>query len=91
VIEGRGEIPGYGFGVQATGRSPLGIGNLDLLKQTVLFTEEDEDYLRLAGDVLEDQADTPGAERSDAPDALRALLERRVTGKVVLHMDQSGT
>ena len=57
MIEGRGEIPGYGFGVQATGRSPLGIGNLDLLKQTVLFTEEDEDYLRLAGDVLEDQAD----------------------------------
>ena len=58
MIERRGgEIPGYGFGVQAPGKSPLGIGNLDLLKQTVLFTEEDEDYLRLAGDVLEDQAD----------------------------------
>ena len=58
MIEGRGgEIPGYGFGTQVAGGSPLGIGELDLLKQTVLFAEEDEDYLRLAGDVLEDQAD----------------------------------
>jgi hypothetical protein len=29
--------------------------DLDLLKQTVLFTGEDERYLRMAGDVLEDQ------------------------------------
>jgi hypothetical protein len=58
VIEGRGgEIPGYDFGTQVAGESPLGLEELDLLKQTVLFTEEDEDYLRLAGDVLEDQAD----------------------------------
>jgi Protoglobin len=51
------EIPGYGFGAQATARSPLGLEDLELLKQTVLFTEEDEEYLRLAGDVLEDQVD----------------------------------
>jgi hypothetical protein len=51
------EIPGYGFGAQATARSPLDLMDLDLLKQTVLFTEEDEEYLRLAGDVLEDQVD----------------------------------
>jgi len=49
-----GAVPGYGFGAQATARSPLGLEDLDLLKQTVLFTEEDEEYLRLAGDVLED-------------------------------------
>jgi hypothetical protein len=30
---------------------------LDLLKQTVLFGEEDERYLRMAGDVLEDQVE----------------------------------
>lgn len=36
-------------------RSPLGVGDLDLLKQTVLFTGEDERYLRMAGDVLEGQ------------------------------------
>ncbi|MDX6380822.1 MAG: hypothetical protein QOI57_1846 [Rubrobacteraceae bacterium] len=50
-----GGIPGYSFG--ATARSPLDLGDLDLLKQTVLFTEEDEGYLRMAGEVLEDQAD----------------------------------
>ena len=31
--------------------------DLALLKQTVLFTEEDERYLRMAGDVLEGQTD----------------------------------
>jgi hypothetical protein len=53
----RGVIPGYGFGGEATARSPLGLEDLDLLKQTVLFTVEDEEYLRLAGEVLEDQTD----------------------------------
>jgi hypothetical protein len=52
-----GAVPGYSFGAQATARSPLDLEELDLLKQTVLFTEEDEEYLRLAGDVLEDQVD----------------------------------
>src|SRR5215207_9474407 len=52
-----GAVPGYGYGAQATARSPLDLEDLDLLKQTVLFTEKDEEYLRLAGDVLEDQAD----------------------------------
>lgn len=55
--EGRGDIPGYGFGATGTASSPLGLEDLDLLKQTVLFSEEDEEYLKLAGDVLEDQAD----------------------------------
>jgi hypothetical protein len=38
-------------------RSPLGLEDLGLLKQTVLFGEEDEEYLRMAGDVLEDQVE----------------------------------
>lgn len=50
-------IPGYSFGERGTAGSPLGPQDLDLLKQTVLFTEEDERYLRMAGEVLEDQAD----------------------------------
>ena len=54
---GREGVPGYDFGAGTVARSPLGMEDLDLLKQTVLFTEEDEEYLRLAGDVLEDQAD----------------------------------
>ena len=50
-------IPGYGYGTQETVRSPVTLEDLDLLKQTVLFTEEDERYLRMAGDVLEGQTD----------------------------------
>lgn len=55
-MEERG-IPGYGFGSEAVARSPVGGEDLELLKQTVLFGEEDEEYLRKAGDVLEDQVE----------------------------------
>jgi hypothetical protein len=56
MTEGRtSEVPGYGYGAPDTAHSPLGMEDLDLLKQTVLFTGEDERYLRMAGDVLEDQ------------------------------------
>jgi hypothetical protein len=46
---------GYGYGAPDRAHSALGMEDLDLLKQTVLFTGEDERYLRMAGDVLEDQ------------------------------------
>ena len=55
MSEGRGEIAGYEFGTRGVVPSPLGLEDLDLLKQTVLFGEEDEQHLRMAGDVLEDQ------------------------------------
>lgn len=57
MAEGRGEIAGYEFGTRSVVRSPLGLEDLDLLKQTVLFGEEDEEHLRMAGDVLEDQVE----------------------------------
>ena len=57
MAEGRGELAGYEFGTRSVVRSPLGIEDLDLLKQTVLFGEEDEEQLRMAGDVLEDQVE----------------------------------
>jgi hypothetical protein len=50
-------IAGYGYGTREMARSPLTLEDLDLLKRTVMFTEEDEGYLRMAGDVLEGQAD----------------------------------
>lgn len=50
---GQPDIPGYDYGNVPA--SPLSPQDLDLLKQSVLFTEEDEQYLRLAGDVLADQ------------------------------------
>jgi hypothetical protein len=52
-----GEIPGYSYGAPDTARSPLGVGELDLLKETVLFTEDDERYLRMAGEVLRGQTE----------------------------------
>ena len=55
--EERGEVAGYEYGGQDVARSPLGLEDLGLLKQTVLFGEEDEEYLRMAGDVLEDQVE----------------------------------
>jgi hypothetical protein len=48
-------IKGYSYG--AATASPVTLQELDLLKQTVLFTDEDEKYLRMAGEVLKDQTD----------------------------------
>lgn len=48
-------IKGYSYG--AADASPVTLQELDLLKQTVLFTDEDEKYLQMAGVVLKDQTD----------------------------------
>lgn len=48
-------IPGYAFG--HTAASPVSLSDLELLKKTLLFQEEDVRNLRLAGEVLADQTD----------------------------------
>ena len=48
-------IAGYTYGTEQSANSLLGPNDLDLLKKTVLFTQEDEQYLHLAGEVLQDQ------------------------------------
>jgi hypothetical protein len=55
VSEGQTSVPGYTYGTGEVARSPLSLGELDLLERTVMFTEEDVRYLRMAGDVLEGQ------------------------------------
>ncbi len=50
-------IPGYTYGTEAVARSPVSEEELALLKRAVMFTDEDERYLRLAGEVLADQID----------------------------------
>ncbi|HEX3033657.1 MAG TPA: protoglobin domain-containing protein [Thermodesulfobacteriota bacterium] len=50
-------IEGYTYGTEASAKSPLSMEDLELLKKSVLFTEEDEKYLRMAGKVLADQVD----------------------------------
>ncbi|MGC8833857.1 MAG: protoglobin domain-containing protein [Armatimonadota bacterium] len=48
-------IPGYTYGSEQTARSPLSLKDLEDLKKAVLFSPEDERYLRMAGEVLADQ------------------------------------
>ncbi|MEM1544424.1 MAG: protoglobin domain-containing protein [Candidatus Bathyarchaeia archaeon] len=50
-------IPGYTYGTDAVARSPLSDEEFELLKQSVMFTDEDERYLKMAGEVLADQID----------------------------------
>jgi hypothetical protein len=47
-------IPGYSFDTNTT-LSPLNMEEFEKLKAAVLFSQEDEKYLRLAGEVLADQ------------------------------------
>jgi Protoglobin len=47
------QMKGYTYG--QVEQSPVSIYDLALLKKTVLFTQEDEKNLRLAGEVLKDQ------------------------------------
>ena len=50
-------IPGYTFGTADVARSPVTAEDVDLLKQTVLWSDDDDRYLRLASEVLADQVD----------------------------------
>ena len=52
-----GEIPGYTYGTPEAARSPVSLDDLELLKKTVNFTDEDQRYLRLAGEVLANQTE----------------------------------
>jgi hypothetical protein len=51
------QIAGYTFGAGETPRSPVSIQDFDLLKLTVLFTDDDIRYLQMAGEVLDDQVE----------------------------------
>jgi IS1 family transposase len=50
-------IPGYTFGAPEVVRSPVTADDVELLKATLLWSDEDDRYLRMAGDVLRDQVD----------------------------------
>ncbi len=50
-------IKGYDYGQAGVAQSPVSVQDLDLLKQTVLWSDEDEKHLRMAGEVLQDQTD----------------------------------
>jgi hypothetical protein len=50
-------IPGYTFGTPEVASSPVTGEDVELLKATLLWSEEDDRYLRMAGEVLADQVD----------------------------------
>lgn len=51
------EIPGYTYGAPELAPSPVSEEELQRLQAAALFTEEDERYLRMAGEVLADQVE----------------------------------
>jgi hypothetical protein len=50
-------IPGYAYGTVEVATSPVSTHDLENLKISAGFTDEDERYLRLAGEVLGEQAE----------------------------------
>jgi hypothetical protein len=56
-MEAASAIPGYTYGSDEVPRSPVSDDDLALLKQTVLFGDDDERHLRMAGEVLRDQVE----------------------------------
>lgn len=50
-------IPGYTYGTDAVPRAPISLEELELMKKTVLFTDEDAKYLRMSHEVLKDQTE----------------------------------
>jgi hypothetical protein len=51
------EIPGYSYGTPEVARSSVSVRDLEDLKISAGFAEEDQRWLRLAGEVLADQTD----------------------------------
>ena len=50
-------ILGYTYGTVAVARSPVTPEDFDLMKKSVLFGDEDVEYLRLSHDVVKDQVE----------------------------------
>jgi hypothetical protein len=50
-------IAGYTFGTPEVARSPVSGEDVDLLKATLLWSDDDDRYLEMAGEVLADQVD----------------------------------
>src|SRR4051812_48268486 len=49
------DIPGYDYGSSAISKSPVTIQEFESMKQSARFTDEDEQWLHVAGEVLADR------------------------------------
>lgn len=56
-LHGGQGIPGYTYGSKEVTKSPVSLKEFELLKNTVLWTDEDEKYIRMSREVLADQTD----------------------------------
>ncbi|HET7323747.1 MAG TPA: protoglobin domain-containing protein, partial [Halococcus sp.] len=52
-----GEIPGYDFGNESVPDAPITMKEFNRLQKTVGWSTEDDEYLQLAGEILEPQVD----------------------------------
>lgn len=50
-------IKGYDYGKPGLSKSPLSLQDLALLRKTLLWSDDDDRYLRMAGETLGDQTD----------------------------------
>jgi hypothetical protein len=50
-------IPGYDFGDESVPDAPISMAEFERLKDTVMWSAEDDEYLRMAGETLEPQVD----------------------------------
>jgi hypothetical protein len=50
-------VPGYSYGTSAVPRSPVTLADFELMKKSVLFGDEDIDYLRLSHDIVKDHVE----------------------------------
>ena len=50
-------MKGYDYGNSKLEKSPISLQDLELLKKTLLWSEEDDKHLRKAGEILKDQTD----------------------------------
>jgi hypothetical protein len=64
------QIPGYDYGTPRAAHSPVTLDELRALEQTVGWTDEDSTALKLAGEVLRDQAEA-------VVDSLRAQIGKQ--------------
>ena len=50
-------LPGYSYGAADVARSPVSLGDLEQLKTSAGFTDQDQHFLQLAGQVLANQTE----------------------------------
>ena len=53
----RASIPGYTYGQSGLAHAPYSLKDLESLKKTMLFTDEDIRYLRMSKPILENQTE----------------------------------